>query len=103
MANLEYNCKEVQVIINMIRDASKKELIIISLFLLPFLLGVWCIALNNISFLDRYPGWKFLIILVLLILYIGGIIHMKCTDTQEDKLERARVHVENRLRKRVKN
>ena len=84
----------------MIRDASSKELIIISLFLLPILLGAWSIFLNSLAYLDQHEGWKFLLICFLLSLYIGGLIYMKKADTKEDKLKRARYHVETRLKKR---
>lgn len=100
MIKPEYNYKETQFIINMIRDACNKELIIVSLFLLPILLGAWSIFLNSFSFLDRYDGWKFLFVCILLLLYVLGIIRMKFTDTPEDKLRRARKHVETRLKKR---
>jgi Cu2+-exporting ATPase/Cu+-exporting ATPase len=45
-------------------------------------------------------GWKLLIICFLLALYVVGLIYMKTADTQEDKLKRARYHVETRLKKR---
>lgn len=94
------NIKEVRSMVDMIRDADKKELIIVSLFLLPLLLGAWSIFLNSLDFFDQHDGWKCMIICILLILYVGGIIYMKKADTEEDKLKRARYHVETRLKKR---
>ena len=94
------NTKEVQSMVDMIRDAGKKELVIVSLFLLPLLLGAWSIFLNSLSFLDQHDGWKLLIICFLLALYVGGLIYMKTADTQQDKLKRARYHIETRLKKR---
>ena len=87
----------------MIRDSGSKELIIISLFLLPILLGAWSIFLNTLDFLNQYSGLKCIIIFVLFILYVGGLIYMKKADTEEDKLKRARYHVETRLKKRGGN
>ena len=84
----------------MIRDAENKELIIVSLFLLPILLGAWSLFLNSIAFLNQYDSWKFEAICVLLAMYIIGLALMKLTDTQKDKLKRARYHVETRLKKR---
>ncbi len=97
------NTKEVRSIVDMIRDADNKELVVVSLFLLPLLLGAWSIFLNNLDFLHQRDGWKFLIICFLLISYVLGLIYMKWGDTQKDKLKRARYHVETRLKKRGGN
>jgi hypothetical protein len=94
------NTKDVRSMVDMIRDADTKELVIVSLFLLPLLLGAWSVFLNSLDFLDQYDGWKFLILCFLLLLYVGGLIYMKEADTQEDKLKRARYHIETRLKKR---
>ncbi|OHB58447.1 MAG: hypothetical protein A2173_08930 [Planctomycetes bacterium RBG_13_44_8b] len=94
------NIKEVRSMVDMIRDADSKELIIVSLFLLPLLLGAWLGFLNSLDFLDQHDGLKFMIVFILLILYVGGLIYMKIADTQKDKLKRARYHVETRLKKR---
>jgi len=97
------NTKEVRSMVDMIRDAGNKELVIVSLFLLPILLGAWSIFLNSLGFLDQHDGWKFLILCFILALYVGGLIYMKTVDTKEDKLRRARHHVETRLKKRCGN
>jgi len=94
------NIKEVRAIVDMIRDANKKELIIISLPLLPLLLGGWSVFLNSLHFLDQHDGLKFIIICFLLVIYVGGIIYMKRADTKKERLKRARYHIETRLRKR---
>ena len=91
---------EVKSIIDIIRDSETKELVIVSLLVLPILLGAWSVFLNSIEFLDGYEKWKFLAVCVLLIVYIGGLFYMKLTDTSKDKLKRARIHVETRLKKR---
>jgi hypothetical protein len=96
---LSMNTKEVRSMIDMIRDADNKELVVVSLFLLPILLGGWSFFLNNLAFLNQYNGLKLLVICFLLILYAGGLFYMK-RDTIEDKLKRARFHIENRLKKR---
>jgi Tfp pilus assembly protein PilO len=92
--------QEVRSMIDMIKDAETKELVIVSLFLLPILLGAWSIFLNSLDFLDQYDGWKLLIICFLLSIYVVGLIYMKKVDTQEDKLKGARYHIETRLQKR---
>lgn len=97
------NSKEVKSIVDIIRDAETKELSIVSLFLLPILLGAWSVFLNSITFLDQNEGYKFLILCVLLFIYFGGLVYMKLTDTMKDKLKRARLHVETRLKKRGGN
>jgi len=94
------NIKEVRSVVDMIRDAGNKELIIVSLFLLPLLLGAWSFFINSLDFLDQYNGWKLIIICILLCLYVGGLIYMKSQDTRKEKLRRARYHVETRLKKR---
>lgn len=96
--------KEVQSIVDMIKDADNKELIVVSLFLLPLLLGAWSVFLNSLDFFDQHPGCKLISISIsisiLFVLYIGGLIYMKKVDTQMEKLKRARYHVETRLKKR---
>jgi len=92
--------KEIKSIVDMIRDADKKELLIVSLFILPLLLGAWSIFLNSLTFLDRHDTLKLFIIFVLSGIYFGGLIYMKFSDTPEDKRKRARLHIETRLKKR---
>ncbi|MBN1845598.1 MAG: hypothetical protein JW810_07935 [Sedimentisphaerales bacterium] len=94
------NIKEVRSIVDMIRDAGNKDLIIISLFILPLLLGAWSIFLNSLGFLDKHDVWKLWPICLVFVLYVVGLICMKCFNTKEDKLRRARYHIETRLRKR---
>lgn len=98
--NRPMNIRELRSIVDMIRDADRKELIVVSLFILPLLLGAWSVFLNSIDFLGPHDGWKCMIICVLSILYVGGIIYMKKADTEEGKLKRARYHIETRLKKR---
>lgn len=93
------NIKEIKSIGDLIKDVSKKELLFYSLFLLLILLGAWLILLNRITFLDGHDTWKFLILCVIAGIYIVAIFYMKCSDTQEDKLKRARLHIETRLKK----
>jgi hypothetical protein len=97
------NTKEVRSMLDMIRDANNKELVIVSLFLLPFLLGLWSIFLDRLRFLDQYDDWKLIIICFLLVLYVGGLIYSKIADTEKDQLKRARYHIETRLKKRGGN
>jgi hypothetical protein len=92
--------KEVRSMVDMIRDAKTEELVIVSLVLLPVLLGAWYFFLNSLGFLDQHNGWKLLIIFFILALYVGGLIYMKRADTLENKLKRARYHIETRLKKR---
>jgi hypothetical protein len=97
---ISVNTKEIKSIVDMIRDADKKELLIVSLFILPIMLGAWSILLNSLTFLDLHDTLKFWIISALAVIYIFGLICMKLFDTIEDKLKRARFHVETRLKKR---
>jgi len=94
------NIKEIRSAVDIIRDSDSKELVIVSLFLLPVVLGAWSIFLNSVDFLDQHDGWKLIIICSLLALYVGGLIYMKKIDTQKERLKRARYHVETRLSKR---
>jgi len=95
--------KEVRSIVDMIRDAEKEELIIVSLFLLPILLGAWSVLLNSLDFLDQHSGFKLLILFIILCFYVGGLVYMKKTDNEKEILKRARYHVETRLKKRGGN
>ena len=94
------NTKEIKFIVDMIRDADKKELLVVSLFILPLLLGAWSIFFNSLTFLDQHNKFKFFIICVLAGIYIVGLIYMKFSDTIEDKRKRAMLHIETRLKKR---
>lgn len=95
--------KEVRSAIDIIRDASRADLIIVSLFLLPILLGIWSIFLNNISCLDQHDGWKFTVLIVISGIYVLGLIIMKWCDPFDEKLKRARLHVKHRLEQRKGN
>ena len=92
--------KEVRSAIDIIRDASEADLIIVSLFLLPTLLGIWSIFLNSISYLDQYGGWKCVVLFVIFSTYVGGLVIMKRWDPPNEKLKRAKLHVKNRLEQR---
>ena len=92
--------KDVRSAIDIIRDASKADLVIVSLFLLPILLGTWSIFLNSISFLDQHDGWKSTVLIVISVIYVIGLISMKWWDPPDEQLKRARLHVKNRLEKR---
>jgi hypothetical protein len=92
--------KEIRSLIDLIRDASKAEIIIVSLFLLPILLASLSTCLNNISYLDQYDGWKFVVLIVIAAIYILGLIVMKWWDPRDEQLKRARLHVERRLERR---
>jgi len=97
------NSKEVRSAMDMIRDASKGDLIVVSLFLLPILLGSWSIFLNSIGYIDQHVDWKFGVLIVIAIVYVGGVIWWKWSDSKDDKLRRARLHVKNRLEHRGGN
>lgn len=84
--------KDIRSVIDMIRDTSKADLIIVSLFLLPILFGSWSYLLSNLD------GLKLVIICIVSAVYVVSLIVMKCWDSQEEKLKRARYHVENRLK-----
>lgn len=92
--------KEIRSAIDVIRDASKTDLIIVSLFLAPILLGSWSLLLNNLDFLDTYSVLKLVLVCIILVLYVVGLIVMKCWDPPDEKLKRARYHIENILKKR---
>ena len=95
--------KEVRSAIDIIRDASKADLIIVSLFLLPILLGAWSIFLNSIGYFDQHDGWKITVLIVILGIYVIGLISTKWWDPPDEKLKRARLHVQNRLEQRKGN
>ena len=92
--------KEVRSAIDLVREASKADLTIVSLFLLPVLLGAWSLFLNTLHFLDQQDGYKTTIIGILFVIYLAGLIIMRCWDPREEKLKRARYHVQNRLKQR---
>ena len=90
--------KNIRSFIDIIRDASKADIIIVSLFLVPILLGSWSYLLNNIDFFNSHPTFEFVIICLVIGCYVLGIIIMKCWDSKEEKLKRARYHIENRIK-----
>lgn len=96
------NIKGIRSSIDIIRDASKADLIIVSLFLLPILLGSWSYLLNSLDFLNQHDVSKFAIICIVLFVYFVGLIVMKCWDPPDEKLKRARYYIENILKKRVR-
>ena len=91
---------DVRSAVDIIRDASKADLIIVSLFLLPILLGIWSIFLNRISYLDQHDSWKFAVLIAISSIYVLGLIIMKWCDPDDEKLKRARLHIKNRLEQR---
>ena len=95
--------KEVRDVIDIIRESSIADLIIVSLFLLPILLGIWSIFLNSISYLEQHDFWRLIVLIVIFIIYVPGTILMKCWDPPDEKLKRARLHVKNRLEQRGGN
>jgi hypothetical protein len=92
--------KDVRSSVDLIRDASKADLIILSLFLLPLLLGGWSLFLNNLRFFDQYDRCKSVIIGLIFVTYVVGLIIMKSWDPREEKLKRARFRVRNILKRR---
>ena len=96
------NTKGVRSAIDIIREASKADLIIVSLFLLPILLGSWSAFFDSFDFFKQHSGYKLAAISLLLVVYVMGLIIMKYRDSPEEKLKRARYHIENILKKRVR-
>ncbi len=92
--------KDIRSCVDLIREASKADLTIVSLFLLPLLLGGWSFFLNNLRFFDQYDCCKSLIIGLLFVTYVVGLIIMKSWDPRDERLKRARYHVQNRLKQR---
>ena len=97
------NLKEVLTTIDKIRDDPIRNLIFISLFLLPILLASWFGILNNISYLDEQDNLKSIFIFAIIAIYVFGLIIMKISDPLDEKLRRARLHVQNRLEHRGGN
>lgn len=95
--------QDVRSVIDIIRDVSKADIIIMSLFLLPILLGSWSVLLNSITTLDQYDDCQLAILIVISSIYVIGIVVVKCWDPPEEKLKRAKLHVKNRLERRQGN
>jgi len=93
--------KDIRDIIDIIRDTTVSEILIVSLFLLPILLGIWAFFLNSLIALNNLNTIKLLIITIIFIVYIIGIIWIKKADTEKEKLRRARFHILNRISKRT--
>ena len=92
--------KDVRTLVDIVRDSSKVDLVIVSLCLLPILLGSWTVFLNNIKFFDEHNGWKLIAILFVTILYVIGLILMKLCDPHDERLKRAVLHVRHKLERR---
>ena len=96
------NITGVRSAIDIIRDARKEDLIIVSLFVLPLLLLPWSYLLNTLDFLNEYGHFKFAFVVILSVVYVMGLVYMKCHDPPEERLKRARYHIENILKKRIR-
>jgi hypothetical protein len=96
--------KDVRSIVDMIRDTSSADLIILSLFLLPILLGSWSFfLLNNIGYFEEHNALKLLVVILISMVYVIGLFAMKCWDSHDEKLKRGRSHVKHRLEQRKGN
>jgi hypothetical protein len=95
--------KEVRSVIDIIHDTSAADLVIVSVLLLPILLGSWLILINSIAYFDQHDDLKLGVIFVIAIIYVLGLIIMKWWDPPEEKLKRAKLHVKNRLEQRKGN
>ncbi len=94
--------KEIRSLLDMIRDASKADLVIVSLFLLPILLLPWSHLLNTLDFLNEHAHFKFAFVVILSAVCVIGLVLMRWRDPKDEKLKRARYHIENILKKRVR-
>ena len=92
--------KDIRSSMDLIREASKADLIIVSLVLLPLLLGGWSLFLSNLAILEQHREWKDAAIAVVLVAYVVGLVVMKSWDPPEERLRRAARHIQNRLRQR---
>ena len=90
--------KGIHSVIDMIREASKKDLILVSLILLPIILGEWANFLNVFDLFKQNSCYKLAAIIVVFVFYVFGLILMKCWDSPEEKHKRARHLIENRLK-----
>ncbi len=92
--------KEARSAVDWIRDTKSSDIIVVSLFMLPLLLGAWSVFMNSISFLDERDGFRAVLLLILLLTYVVGIVVMKATESRDDQLRRAKTHIQNRLLRR---
>ncbi len=94
--------KGIHSIIDLIRDARKPDLIIVSLFLLPVLLLPWSLLLNTLDSLNKDAPFKLVCVVILAVIYVIGLVIMKRYDPKDEQLKRARYHIDNVLRRRVR-
>jgi hypothetical protein len=92
--------KEARSAVDWIRDTKPSDIVVVSLFLLPLLLGAWSVVLNSISYLDEHDGFSAVLLCLLLLTYVVGIVVMKATEGRDDQLRRAKTHIRNRLQQR---
>ena len=94
--------KDVHFYVNMILNATIKEIPIVSLILLVPILISLSIFLNIIDFLDQRSGWKLIIICVFSALYVLFIIILMCARICEKKFSTARDLVQTYLKEKLK-
>ncbi len=82
--------KDIPSIIDMIRSARSSDLLVMSLFLLPPLLGLWAVVVSLIPLVNQSPGWEFGIIVAVFAIYLIGTVCIKLSDTKKKRLNRAR-------------
>jgi hypothetical protein len=92
--------KDIRSSMDLIRETSKADLIVVSLVLLPWLLGGWSLFLSNLAILEQHREWKDVAIAVVFVAYVVGLVVMKSWDPPEERLRRAARHIQNRLRQR---
>ena len=62
--------KGIHSVIDMIREASKKDLILVSLILLPIILGEWANFLNVFDLFKQNSCYKLAAIVVVFVFYV---------------------------------
>jgi len=90
----------IRSIVDMIRDGGEADLIIVSLFVLPVLLGTWSICLSSLGLSDQRDCWRLAILAVVFGTYAVGLVVMKWWDPPNEKLRRANLRVKHLLQHR---
>jgi len=89
---------EARSLIAIMREASTSDLILVSVVILPILLGAWAVVLETIF--PEYPTVKSGGIIVAALVYLAGVIVMKLGEKHDDGLLKARGYLRSRLLQR---
>lgn len=87
--------KDAESLLELVREATIFDILLISILLLPLYLGAWLVILDSV--LSISTEQKVWVLVVLFALYVVGIVLMKVGAGKEDKRRRTGIRIRNYL------